>query len=226
MRSPPSRRRCRRAFRHLLLERLESRVVPGFLAPLAFDAGSVPVSMVVGDFNGDGYLDLAVASAGSASVSVLLGNGDGSFQSARNFPAGRAPVSVAVGDFDGDGHLDLAVANAGTYPSFTDSTVSVFLGNGDGNFQSARNFPAGSYPESVAVGDFDGDGHLDLAVANYFSASAFSNASTRFARDSNVSPAIATSLCCNSLPSMAASMRVLWAETAASLRGNVPSGTS
>src|SRR5207302_8630941 len=109
MRSPPSTRRCRRPYRHLLLERLESRVVPGFLAPLAFDAGSVPLSVAVGDFNGDGHLDLAVASGGG--VSVLLGNGDGSFQTARNFPAGTGPQSVAVGDFDGDGHLDLAVAN-------------------------------------------------------------------------------------------------------------------
>src|SRR5713226_1817210 len=100
MRSLPSTRRCHRLFRHLLLERLESRVVPGFLAPLAFDAGRGPYSVAVGDFNGDGHLDLAVANAGSGTVSVLLGNGDGSFQTARNFPAGSGPRSVAVGDFE------------------------------------------------------------------------------------------------------------------------------
>src|SRR5437879_5851382 len=72
MRSSPSTRRCRRPFRHLLLERLESRVVPGFLAPLAFDAGSGPVSVAVADFNGDGHLDLAVANFQSDNVSVLL----------------------------------------------------------------------------------------------------------------------------------------------------------
>src|SRR2546425_10131087 len=105
MRSPPATRRCRRPFRHLLLERLESRVVPGFLAPLAFDAGSGPVSVTVGDFNGDGHLDLAVANLGSNDVSVLLGNGDGKFQTARNFPVGSGPKSVAVGDFNGDGRL-------------------------------------------------------------------------------------------------------------------------
>jgi hypothetical protein len=79
MRSPPSTRRCRRPYRILLLERLESRVVPGFLAPLAFDTGSLPVSVAVGDFNGDGRLDLAVANFYSDNVSVLLGNGDGRF---------------------------------------------------------------------------------------------------------------------------------------------------
>src|SRR2546428_586060 len=122
----PSTRRCRRPFWHLLLERLESRVVPGFLAPLAFDAGVSPLSVAVGDFNGDGHLDLAVANSDSDNVSVLLGNGDGSFQTARNFPTGSLPRSVAVGDFNGDGHLDLAVAN-NTVPG----TVSVLLGNGD-----------------------------------------------------------------------------------------------
>ena len=72
----------------LTLERLESRVVPGFLAPLSFDAGTVPESVAVGDFNGDGTLDLAVANYRSANVSVLLGNGDGTFQAARNYAAG------------------------------------------------------------------------------------------------------------------------------------------
>src|SRR5438270_12268209 len=100
MRSPPSTRRCRRPSQPMLLERLESRVVPGFLAPLAFDAGNSPTSVAVGDFDGDGHPDLAVANYNSANVSVLLGNGDGSFRSARNFPAGGRPSSVPVGAFD------------------------------------------------------------------------------------------------------------------------------
>jgi hypothetical protein len=93
-------------------------------------------------------------------VSVLLGNGDGTFQAARNFAAGNRPWSVAVGDFNGDGIPDLAVANSYS------NNVSVLLGNGDGTFQAARNFAAGSFPLSVAVGDLNGDGTLDLAVAN------------------------------------------------------------
>jgi hypothetical protein len=118
--------------------------------------------VAVGDFNGDGLLDLAVADYGSNSVSVLLGNGDGSFQVPLNFAAGSKPASVAVGDFNGDGQLDLAVANY-----VFGGSVSVLLGNGDGTFQAPLNFDAGNHPKSVAVGDFNGDGLLDLAVANY-----------------------------------------------------------
>jgi hypothetical protein len=78
----------------LLLESLESRVVPSFVGPLSFDAGSYPWSVAAGDFNGDGVLDLAVANINSNNVSVLLGTGDGSFGVARNFSAASRPVSV------------------------------------------------------------------------------------------------------------------------------------
>ena len=131
-----------------------------FLARRDFAAGRSPQSVAVGDFNGDGVEDLAVAILNPASVSVLLGNGDGTFQAAVNFGAGFAPQSVAVGDFNGDGVQDLAVANANS------NSVSVLLGNGDGTFQAAVNFGAGNGLFSVAVGDFNGDGIQDLAVAD------------------------------------------------------------
>jgi hypothetical protein len=133
-----------------------------FQAPRSYTVGSSPRAVAVGDFNGDGSLDLAVTNSGSNTVSVLLGRGDGTFQAARTFAAGPAPYSVAVGDFNHDGYADLAVAN-NTSPG----TVSVMLGQGDGTFQAATSYAAGSFPESVAVGDFNGDGRLDLAVANY-----------------------------------------------------------
>ena len=125
------------------MERLEDRTVPSFAAPLSYEAGRFPSSVAVGDFNGDGKLDLAVANDGSDNVSVLLGNGDGSFQAARNYAAGAYPRSVAVGDFNGDGQHDLAVATR----HFPSEHVSVLLGNGDGTFQTARSFAAGDGPQ-------------------------------------------------------------------------------
>src|SRR6266496_3998631 len=141
-----------------------------------FVAGDNPQWVAVGDFNRDGIQDLAVASRGvpanpGTAVWVLLGNGDGSFQAARSYLVHVSPVSVAVGDFNGDGLQDLVVAN------YDSSDVSVLLGNGDGTFQLPLNFPVGppgSAPNCVAVGDFNGDGHDDLAVANYGNATSTS----------------------------------------------------
>src|SRR5262249_53958955 len=87
--------------RPLLLERLEGRVVPGLLAPLAFDAAAT--SVVVADLNGDGRLDLAAVHNRGSLVHALLGNGDGSFQPARSFATGADPTAAAVGEFNGDG---------------------------------------------------------------------------------------------------------------------------
>src|SRR5438093_5879916 len=93
--------------------------------------GANPEVVAVADFNGDGRLDLAVVNRSNNTVSVLLGNGDGTFQAARNFPVGSGPTSVAVGDFNGDRRLDLAVANCGS------NTVAVQMGNGDGAYDAA-----------------------------------------------------------------------------------------
>ncbi|MEH2342364.1 MAG: FG-GAP-like repeat-containing protein [Nostoc sp.] len=125
-----------------------------------FTVGTSPYSVTVGDFNGDGKLDLAVANYSSATVSVLLGLGTGGFDTAINFTVGTSPYSVTVGDFNGDGKLDLATANKGS------NNVSVLLGLGTGGFGTATNFSVGSAPRSVTVADFNNDGKLDLAVAN------------------------------------------------------------
>jgi FG-GAP-like repeat/FG-GAP repeat len=140
-------------------------------APSTFPTNSYadnlnPTSVAVGDFNGDGKLD--ISRTGSVDdyyggVSVLLGNGDGTFQAARNFTFGGTPLSLTVADFDRDGKADLAV----DIGYGTDAHVSVLLGNGDGTFQNPLNYPAGQYDSSVVVADFNGDGFPDLAVANY-----------------------------------------------------------
>ena len=132
-----------------------------FGAKTDFGTGSFPFSVAVGDFNGDGTLDLATANESSNTVSILLGAGTGSFGVKTDFGTASGPESVAVGDFNGDGNLDLAVANIGG------ATVSILLGTGTGGFGAKTDFGTGSGPASVAVGDFNGDGKLDLAVANY-----------------------------------------------------------
>ncbi|MHC4609961.1 MAG: FG-GAP repeat domain-containing protein [Planctomycetota bacterium] len=133
-----------------------------FQTSVDYAAGDNPLGITTGDFDEDGHTDLAVCDAGGVSydVSILLGNGDGTFQSAVGYPAGEVPTCVATGDFDEDGHTDLAVTNAGS------DNVSVLLGNGDGTFQAAVSYGAGWEPGWIATGDFDEDGHTDLAVAN------------------------------------------------------------
>jgi hypothetical protein len=131
-----------------------------FRPQVQYAVGTFPRGVAVGDFNGDGKLDLVVANSGGNNVSVLLGNGDGTFQLAVNYSTGSSPWSVAVADFNGDGKLDLVVANSGS------NNVSVLLGNGDGTFQAAVNYPTSAQPSSVGVGDFNRDGKLDLVTAN------------------------------------------------------------
>jgi len=116
--------------------------------------------VAIGDLIGDGNPDLAVANINSITVSVLLGNGNGTFGTKTDFATGSAPLSVAIGDLNGDGKPDLAVAN------FYTNTVSVLLGDGNGTFGTKTDYGTGSYPYSVRIGDLNGDGKPDLAVAS------------------------------------------------------------
>jgi hypothetical protein len=128
-----------------------------FMGRTDFATLSGPEGVAVGDFNRDGILDLAIADVGSGSVSVLLGNGDGTFRAHVDYPVQGSPSSVVARDLNGDGILDLAVRDQSSF-------VSILLGNGDGTFQAATNFPAGNGVARMAAGDFNGDGNLDLAT--------------------------------------------------------------
>ncbi|HXM63383.1 MAG TPA: FG-GAP-like repeat-containing protein [Terriglobales bacterium] len=147
-----------------------------FAQLFGYNTGVGPLAIVAGDFNGDGNLDLAVTNGNctlqipplppnctGSTVSILLGNGDGTFQPHVDYATGNHPSSIAAADFRGDGKLDLAIT------STQGDGVVVLLGNGDGTFQAPVGYAASS-PQTVTadclvVADFNGDGKLDLAVA-------------------------------------------------------------
>ena len=126
------------------------------------DGGDGPRSLVSGDFNGDGRLDLALVNTGDDDVSVLYGQAGGRFGGRTDCAVGGTPRDIVAGDFNADGRLDLAVAN------FADNDVSILWGLLGGAFGSRQDYPVGAGPAGITAGDFDGDGRLDLATANYW----------------------------------------------------------
>src|SRR5437867_2075076 len=131
-----------------------------FNPAVSFVAGALPITVGVADVNGDGKLDLLTVNTGANTVSVLLGNGAGTFGPKTDFATGAVPHGLAIADLDGDGNPDLIVANTGA------NTVSVLLGTGTGTFAPAMDFPTGAAPFFVAVGDLNRDGIPDLVVVN------------------------------------------------------------
>ena len=141
-------------------------------AAAVFDLNTRPSSVAIADLNGDGKLDLVIADDYYSYISVLLGNGDGTFEVAATYDtSGSLVSSVAIGDLNGDHIPDLAVASP--CPSVGDckgveGVVSVLLGNGDGTFQTAVSYTSGAYAaDSVAIADVNRDGKPDLVLANW-----------------------------------------------------------
>ncbi len=129
--------------------------------PVTYNAGGMdPQGLVEGDFNQDGKLDLATANFDTNTVSVLLGNGDGTFQAHVDYAVDAVPMGLTTGDFNSDGILDLAVTNK------TSNEISILLGAGDGTFGTTAPFQAGINAACLAAADFNGDGKLDLAVSD------------------------------------------------------------
>ena len=118
----------------------------------------------IADFNGDGIDDRIALDRDGNTITILLGQGDGTFDNGIDYAVGTSPETFTIDDFDDDGNLDIAVAN-----SFFDNDVSLLFGNGDGTFSAAPTFDLGGQPRDVVVGDFNDDGIADLATPNRFS---------------------------------------------------------
>ena len=131
-----------------------------FQAQLAIPTGPTPSAVAVGDFNGDGKVDLAVAMQGNNRVYIYSGDGAGGFNFAISYVVGAQPVAIVAADLNHDGKLDLAVANRQA------ASVSVLLGNGNSTFAAAIAYTVGTLPISLAAGNYDPDGYIDLVTAN------------------------------------------------------------
>ena len=151
---------------------LAKRSTQAFGNPAVINAQGMPTQIVVADFNGDGYPDIATPDAvfGPSTLEVFLGKANGEFQPPVSYPAEQFASSLLAADFNNDGILDLAVMSQADENG--NGVVALYLGNGDGTFQAPINDVIGGTPIEITLGDFNRDGILDFASADYFGNSA------------------------------------------------------
>jgi hypothetical protein len=146
------------------LEALEDRTLPSFSAPILSTSGTGPYGIAVADLNGDGHDDVVTVNASSNSVSILYGNGDGTFKTPVNSPVGSNPQHIAIGSLRNNGLLDLVVTS---YVQSNNNDLTILLNNGDGTFTNGGTINNEFQARSVALADLNNDGNLDLIVPGY-----------------------------------------------------------
>lgn len=138
--------------------RIHRRTTSPIFATSEGHSGAEPVGPALSDFDGDGKLDVAVATESDGKVWLFLGNGDGTVQAASTITAGGKPASIAAGDLDGDGHTDLVLSNSSGRPRW-------LRGKGDGSFHGAVEFPFNEPTQQVVLADLDANGRLDVILS-------------------------------------------------------------
>jgi FG-GAP-like repeat len=146
----------------VLLNRKDGTFGPN-VALYAAKTTTGPTGIALGDFNHDGKLDAAVTNSGTGEVSILLGNGDGTFQPQSFFSVGNVPGPIVLADFDGTGRIDFAVGTQNA----DGKGVRVYLGNGDGTFTFLQGLATGPGPTYLTIGDFNGDKVPDIADIDF-----------------------------------------------------------